>query len=490
MALSLLARIARKFHPVSRAERRSFLQATLALGAASLLSERAIAAPKTAQKRVVVVGAGFAGLACAHELQAAGYKVTVIEARSRVGGRVLSFADFIEGKNVEGGAELVGSNHPTWMAYAKKFGLEFLDMSEDEEYDFPIHLNGQLLDAEASAKLWEDADALLTSLNSLAEPIDATQPWKSPGAAELDSQSLAAWLAKCDAPPQVKDMVSVLLSSDNAVANDHASLLGMLTAIKGGGVEKYWTETEVYRCAGGNQQLALKLAEAIGADFIRLKLPVEALHYDRDGAQVTCADGRTIECDDIVLAVPPSTWPKITFRPSLPDTLRPQMGKAVKYLTAVKSRFWQKENLSQYAVTDGPVSQTWELTDGQEEVTTAGLIGFSGGPSAEQCLAFKKEERDARYAAELGKVFPKFAENFERSRMMDWPNDPWTLGGYSFPAPGHITSQGPTLYDGLGRLHFCGEHTSYQFIGYMEGGLHSGASLARRLAQRDGLVEG
>jgi monoamine oxidase len=73
---------------------------------------------------------------------------------------------------------------------------------------------------------------------------------------------------------------------------------------------------------------------------------------------------------------------------------------------------------------------------------------------------------------------------------MDWPGDRWTMGSYSFPAPGQVTLQGQRLYDGIGRLHFAGEHTSYAFMGYMEGALHSGASVARRLATREGIVKG
>jgi hypothetical protein len=71
---------------------------------------------------------------------------------------------------------------------------------------------------------------------------------------------------------------------------------------------------------------------------------------------------------------------------------------------------------------------------------------------------------------------------------MDWPNDPWTQSGYSFPAPGQVTTVGPIMYKGLGHLHFAGEHTSYKFVGYMEGALNSGAALAQRLAKRDGVV--
>jgi monoamine oxidase len=72
---------------------------------------------------------------------------------------------------------------------------------------------------------------------------------------------------------------------------------------------------------------------------------------------------------------------------------------------------------------------------------------------------------------------------------MDWPSDPWAKASYSFPAPGQVTSQGPTLREGIGRLHFGGEYTSYAFMGYMEGALNSGAAVAKRIAEKDGILK-
>jgi monoamine oxidase len=73
---------------------------------------------------------------------------------------------------------------------------------------------------------------------------------------------------------------------------------------------------------------------------------------------------------------------------------------------------------------------------------------------------------------------------------MDWPGDTWAKASYAFPAPGQVTAQGPTLYDGVGRLHFSGEYTSYAFMGYMEGALNSGAAVAKRIATTDGVIKG
>ena len=134
MSRSLFARLNQKYGPrVDGATRREFLRATLAASAGMLLSRDLLLAgappAKKVNKSVAVIGAGFAGLACAYELMSAGYDVSVIEARERLGGRVLSFADLVPGKNVEGGGELIGSNHPVWVNYARQFGLEWIDVT-------------------------------------------------------------------------------------------------------------------------------------------------------------------------------------------------------------------------------------------------------------------------------------------------------------------------------------------------------------------------
>ena len=107
MSSSLIGRLARRYGPIQTSEdRRAFLRTSLLTGTALMLSGPAAFAARSgaAGKRIVVVGAGFAGLAAAYELKSVGYDVTVIEARNRTGGRVLSFGDFVPGKNVEGGA--------------------------------------------------------------------------------------------------------------------------------------------------------------------------------------------------------------------------------------------------------------------------------------------------------------------------------------------------------------------------------------------------
>lgn len=496
MHTRLIARLARKHggRPGrDGATRRDVLRASLAAGAALLFSGGRVsfADDKPKGKRVVVVGAGFAGLAAAHELLALGYDVTVVEARPRVGGRVLTFRDLVPGKHVEGGAELIGSNHAAWMAYAQKFALEFSDMSEDEDLAAPMLLGGKRLSEEEEGELWEAIEGpIFDSLDADSEAVDSDQPWTSPDAKALDARSIRSWIDALEGSAHVKAAVDALIASDNAQDTRKSSYLGMLAAVKGGGVDDYWADTEVWRCKGGNDQLATRLAASLGEGRVRVGVAVAAIKLSEKGVSVTLADGKVLEADDVVLATPPTTWRAIAFEPALPAVLAPQMGPAVKYLAHVKKRFWLDDKLSQYCLTDGPVSQTWDGTDAQPGEEGALLVGFSGGPAAEVTLAWKKEERDERYLTELEAVYPKLRANFVRSRYMDWPRDPLTGAAYSFPAPGQVTTVGPALRAGVGgRLHFAGEHCCYAFVGYMEGGLQSGIAAAARLAQRDGLAQ-
>lgn len=487
----------RRFGPLAalsgrelRLTRREALRAALAAGAGLVSAGCSLRArPRGDAPRVVVAGAGLAGLACAHELAAAGCDVRVLEARARVGGRVRTLRDLVPGRPVEGGAELIGSNHPTWIAYAARFGLEFRDVSEEEELRAPLLLGGVLLDDAQGERVWEALAPGLATIDAAARAVDADEPWRSPDAAALDAESVErAWLARLDADPLARAAIGAQLAGDNGVANERASWLGLLAVVKGGGLERYWTDSEVFRCAQGNEALAAALAAALG-ERLATGCPVQAIDATRAPVRVACADGRALECDDVVLAVPPSLWPRLAIEPALPAALGWQMGVSTKLVTRVARRFWRDAGRSQYALSDGLVSWTWESTDGEPIGSgPAGLTAFAGGPAAERGRALPAAERERALRDELETLQPGFSASVEAMRWMDWPSEPWTRAGYSFPAPGEVVRAGPILRRGLGPVHFCGEHASHAFVGYMEGALASGAALARRLAARAGLV--
>ncbi len=465
------------------------LLASMSAGAGLLLSTRGFAQTSPGRGRVVVVGAGFAGLAAAYELASAGLDVQVVEARNRVGGRVLSFRDFVPGKVVEGGGELIGSNHALWQSYAKTFGLQMLDMADYPGLEDPVTLDGQRLTSAQAEALFEEMDAAFATMNADAKRVgDADRPWLAPDAVALDLKTVGDWVRSLACSDLCRRAIDAMLTADNGVRTDWQSYLGHLAMVKGGGVEAFWTDSELYRCKGGNQQLAEKLAEGIGRDRITLRMPVTHVHTSRSGVRVRLADGRTLEGDQVVIAVPPNTWNRIAFDPVLPAHIHPQVGSNVKYLMRVRREFWTRARLSPNLLSSGPVQMTWHQTENQAGVGTC-MNAFSGGPAAEECRSWTAEERQQRYLAALSPVYGTLAPALIRTRFMDWPGDAWAKGAYSFPAPGQIMRVGATLWDGVGgNLQFAGEHCAYAFTGYMEGALHSGAAAARRIAETLGVT--
>jgi monoamine oxidase len=476
---SLYARLHSRFgQPI---DRREMIRRSLAAAAGVLISARGGFAGQRTGPRVVVIGGGFAGLAAAYELSHAGADVTVLEARNRIGGRVISFKDLVPGAAMEGGAELVGTNHAIWLDYAKRFKLTFANITE-EDAEAPIVLNGRRLKAAESEKLWEEMDVALKLMDADAARVpDAFAPWNGPDAAAWDKRSTAEWIAAQQLSDLCRTGIDAQLVADNGVTTAWQSYLGNLAQVKGGGIEKYWTETEVYRCIGGGQQIASNIATELGPARVHLRQPVTAIAVTDRGVAVTTAAAK-YEADYAVLAVPPLTWNRIAFTPRFHVSDTPQMGSNVKFLMKTRDLYWRASHLGPDSLGDGPIHLTWHTTQHQK-VAGAGVVAFSGGPAADTCRSWTATERTPNYLAALSKFYPGIGASFERARFMDWPSDVWVKGSYSFPAPGEVTTIGPQLQQPLaGRVFLAGEHTCYAFVGYMEGALQSGARAAKRIA--------
>ena len=465
------------------------LLTSLSAGAGLLLSSRGYAQSPGGRGRVIVVGAGFSGLAAAYELASAGLDVLVVEARNRVGGRVLSFRDFVPGKVVEGGAELIGSNHVLWQAYARRFGLTMNPMTEDAGLSDPVVLDGRRLTNTEAQDLFGEIDAAVALMNADARKLaDADRPWLADNAVALDLRTVGAWLRDLSCSDTCRRALDAMLTGDNGVRTEWQSYLAHLAMVKGGGVEAFWTDSELFRCAEGNQQLAERLADGIGRSRITLKTPVTHVTTSSSGVRVQLAGGQALEGDQVVIAVPPNTWNRIAFDPVLPAHIQPQVGANVKFLMRLKGECWTRAHLSPNLLSTGPVQMTWHQTENQRGPGVC-LNAFSGGPAADEVRSWTPEERTRRYMQVLSPVYKALPSSLVQTRFMDWPSDPWAKGAYSFPAPGQITRVGSTLWDGIGgHLQFAGEHCAYAFTGYMEGALHAGAAAARRIAEQLGVA--
>lgn len=472
--------------------RRRFLQAALAAGAALMLPQRFPSVAKSGTRpRVLVIGAGFAGLSCAYQLMRTGADVQILEARNRVGGRVFTLNNFVPGKIVEAGAELIGGNHPTWMAYAKEFGLEMRDVSDEDGPSSPIVIGGKSYRGTEAKALFEAIDRSLARMNADARTINLQRPWLTPDAERLDRLSLAQVVATWPVEPHVSAATLALLSNDNVLDPLQASYLALLSNIAGGGIEAFWSESEIYRCASGNQALALKLASAIGSERIQLRSPIARVQLIADAVQVTTARGQRFEADALVITAPPNTWDQLGIEPPLPRDLGAYAGPAIKYLSLVNKPFWNDLGVEPHALTDTPVGEFWEATDGQRTSPNdpACLTVFSGGQAANTCLQVPRGQRDQQMTRWIETVYPGYGQFAGRRLFMAWPEDRWTRCGYTSPTLGQVTSLYPRLDQGFqDRIYFAGEYTSLLFTGFMEGGLHSGAQVARKLATTWNLV--
>jgi monoamine oxidase len=452
--------------------------------------------------KVIVVGAGLAGLSAAFELQVRGYDVTVYEASNRVGGRVHTLEDFVPGRRAEGGGELIGSNHPLWNSYAKRFELHF---SPVYEYgNSPIRLNGRTLSFEDSQKLLDEMEEQQKALDRLAANIvDAYEPWINHDASQLDSTSFMDWLNGLrNCGTHCKRAFAEMLEADNGIPAAEQSLLGVLAMIKGGGLHQYWTDTEVFRCEEGNQELARRFERALNeqkADTVRRNHAVEEIA--RQAGEVIVKIGvkgkpepALDSARDVILAIPPSVWNTIKFGdPELSRVLAmgPRLGTNVKFLMSLKERFWTTFGSSPTLTQDGPVDITWETTEAEAQQKHEGRkpfvwVAFSGSEHAKTCAGWDESSSRENYMKALRTAYPGVESEVLNTKFMNWPGEEWSKASYYFPRLNEVTRWGPFWKAGYGGwLHFAGEHTCYAFMGYMEGALSSGYRLAHRLAVRD-----
>jgi len=334
-------------------------------------------------------------------------------------------------------------------------------------------------------------------------------PWRAKKASIWDEKSVAQWLESLDVrrcSKEAKAAIRFQIESDQTARLEQQSYLGLLAAVKGGSLKRlserkeeepseFWSETEIFRCAAGNQELARRLRKEIerSGGSIRTKTPVKKIEMDKDGVAVTPEKGKPIRGNWVIVAVPPSCWKTM----QLPVDWKPlelQTGSAVKYLSKTKSRFWLKNGLAPTA-NDDRFGMVWEGTDNQIVPMKNGaeLTVFAGGPLADLApkddLAPKGKGSGQYFTDGLERLYPGFKAEKTSHRYMDWRNEDWTWGGYSVPAPNQVTTIAKALYERKDRLVWAGEHCCMAYFGYMESALQSGMHAAQLVAAGDEVRE-
>ncbi len=440
-------------------------------------------------KTVTVIGAGLAGLSAAYELHRAGWNVTVLEARNRVGGRVYTIREFSNGMVAEGGGEFIEESHTRMIALAHQFGFKLAPATSwrggDRDWASFDGKSGPLTDASVwGFNLAEEVDREWEFLAELSQFVpDPNQPHLAREAERLDAQSARDWIQSLDVHPFAKQYFAQHIRSEYTCEPEQLSLLDLCRNAK-----MYYFETDhspSMRVLGGNDQIPRALADAL--PDVRFNAIVESVRLTSDGVAVTYRQEDshvTIDSDFAILAIPLTTARSMDFNSSLPSVHQKLVdeisyGAVTKVLIEYRKRFWDERGWSGRLTTDAPIVMTWHATSHFEH--ERGIItAYTGGGPGVKLSALSDEERIEMAVTEIEKHFPGSSKSIENVATIAWLNEPFTRGSYMALAPGDVLKHWKTLFQPAGRLFFAGEHAT-PVQGFMEGAVESGQRAAREI---------
>ncbi len=482
-------------------DRRTFLGTTVlgtagfgltGVGNAFATSSTRVSVGSHEAPQVLVVGAGLAGLAAAYELEGAGYGVTVLEARSRPGGRVRTYRDpFADGLYAEMGAEYVDASDTHAHFYCRKFGLEIrtaklydgiylrdrrirMQALKDGTVGLPYEgaRKGQLFGQEAAytrrlVEMIEDPD-------NLPAKIEA-----------LDAQSVSRLLLAEGAPPDIVELYTYLNATESTARPHEMSALAMVLSHHG--ASGFNEDVDEGRIFGGNDQLPKAFARAI-SERIRYNCPVRKIAHHASGVEISFEEGgvlRTLTAPRLVLALPFKVLRDLEITPRLSaEKMRVinslAYGHVMKVAMQYRSRFWnQPGSLGQRVFTDTPLRRVYDMSIDQPGPRGI-LMSFTSGADAEKLGVMSAEERRRAALQATSSIWPEAPEYWENAAIKYWNEDPWVRGSYSFLGVGQRGFR-EIARQSEGPIHFAGEHTE---TASMNGAIRSGVRVAAEITGR------
>ncbi|MBA2257174.1 MAG: FAD-dependent oxidoreductase, partial [Thermoleophilaceae bacterium] len=351
---------------------------------------------------VVVVGAGLAGLVAARQLEGAGMSVAVLEARDRVGGRLLN-EPIGDGKVVEVGGQWVGPTQKRMLALAKTVGVETFPTFSDGEN--VIEWGGELrryrgtIPALGRAALLDVAQAQ-RKIDRLARRIPPEAPWQARGAARLDAVTFWSWMRRNLYTRGGRELIRLAVEAVWAAEPEDLSLLHVLFYTRSGGGFDMLLDTEggaqQDRFVGGSQVVAERVAAELSGPVV-LGAPVRRLSQSGESVRVEADGGASVSARRAIVALAPALCGRIAYDPPLPGlreqlTQRMPNGAVVKCMALYDEPFWRAAGLSGQATSErGPVKLTFDNSppDGRPGV----LLGFLEGRQARRLGAVGADER-------------------------------------------------------------------------------------------------
>jgi len=442
--------------------------------------------PERVEADVVVVGAGIAGLIAARDLVAAGKQAVVLEARDRVGGRVLNH-ELSDGTVVELGGQWIGPTQLRMAKLAAELGLETFPTYNTGEHLLHVgdrHVRYRTRPRLAALALADIAQAQ-TRFDRLATRVPLEVPWAADRAEELDAQTFETWIRRNARTTTGREMLRLYAEGVFAAdASDFSLLHALFYTHSGGGVDALAGThggAQQDRFVGGSQLVPIRLAEQLG-HRVRLDTPVRRIEQ-RGNSVTVIADDVRVKAARVIVALPPTLAGRILYDPPLPGvrdqlTQRVPAGSVIKCHAVYDAPFWRDDGLTGQATGDrGPVKVVF---DNSPPAGTPGvLLAFLEGAAARRLNCVDPDERRAAVIGSLVAFFgPRAAEPVEFVEL-DWSEQEWTRGCYGahFP-PGVWTQFGPALRAPTGRIHWAGAETATIWSGYMDGAVQSGERAA------------
>lgn len=465
---------------------------------------------------VAIVGAGLAGLVAARRLAAAGVEPLILEARERVGGRMLN-EEIGDGKVVEVGGQWIGPTQERLAALAAELGVGTFPTHDQGRHLVEIDgrltsYTGALTDARMSLVrdlaraipplALADFEQARARLDRMARQVPLEAPWLAPKAAEWDGQTFATWVRRNTRTAAARSLFELATEAVWAAEPGDVSLLHVLFYTRSGSGFNSLIGTDggaqQDRFHGGSQRLALLMAEQLGPQRVRLGAPVRAIahgeggvtvhawrfpHSMREESDTPARDEVVVSARRAIVAVPPTLAGRIAYDPPLPArrdqlTQRMPQGTVIKTMAIYERPFWREEGLSGQATSDaGPARVVFDNSppDGSPGV----LLGFLEGRLARQWGARDADERREAILTGHARLFGPRAARPERFVERVWAEEEWTRGCYGcLMTPGGWTEYGRALRAPIGPLHWAGAETATVWNGYMDGAVSSGERAA------------
>jgi monoamine oxidase len=436
---------------------------------------------------VAIVGAGLAGLSAAAAVTEGGRQALVLEARDRVGGRVLNH-DLGGGHVVELGGQWLGPTQDRMYALVGELGLETFPTYDTGDRVALIgrrrhRFSGAL--PRLNPLVLADLAQAFAGLERAARRIPPDRPWDAPGARALDGQTLETWIRRRVRTRTAREALTLFMETVLTTDAATISLLFALYYIRSGtSLENQAATTggaQQDRLVGGSQVIPLRMAERLG-DAVRLGAPVRRIEDAGAGVRVV-GDGVEVRAGRAIVAVPPTLAGRIAYDPPLPGwrdqlTQRVPHGATIKANAVYDEPFWRDRGLSgQAASTHLAVAFTFD--NSPPEASAGVLVAFVEAEHARQLGRASQQTRRKVILDCLADYFGPRAADPRDYVERDWTEEEWTRGcfGGHMP-PGVLTRYGPALREPVGRIHWAGTESARIWTGYMEGAVESGRRAA------------